>query len=182
MKAENKYPMIIWAIVILAVMNISTIATILYRKYQPEKLVAVSDQKQLEADSEKFSGRYFRDKLNLNRAQMDKFWNMNQVFRPKAKEITIELSEKRKLMLVEMAALKSDTIRLNALSDSIGRLHGDLKKVTYRYYLDIKNLCDPEQQRKLEQLFGEMFANDAPMGYPGNGGQRGRQQGRRFNN
>ena len=58
-------------------------------------------------------------------------------------------------MLSEMAADNYDTIRLNTLSDSIGYLHADLKKVTYKYYLDIKNICDQQQQQKLEQLFAE---------------------------
>ena len=188
MKTENKYSLLIWAIVILAVMNISTLMTILYHNYQSDKTepVSTSDPKQLETDSEKFSGRYFRDQLNLNSEQMDKFKKMNPVFRPKARGITIELAEKRKQMLVEMSAANSDTTRLNALSDSIGQLHSDLKKITYRYYMEIKSICDAEQQRKLEQLFGEMFTNDSQLGNPGNGGQRGggqgRRQGRRFNN
>lgn len=174
----------VWAIVILAVMNISTLATIMYHKYQSEKTetITISDQKQLEADSEKFSGRYFRDKLNLSREQMDKFKEINPVFRPKARGITIGLAQTRKQMLIEMAAVKSDTLRLNALSDSIGQLHSDLKKITYRYYMEIKSICDQEQQRKLEQIFGEMFTNDSPMGYPGRGGPRGWQKGRRFDN
>jgi len=184
MKTENKRTSMVWAIVILAVMNISTVATIMYHKFQAAKTEtnSVSDQKQLEVDSEKFSGRYFRDQLNLNSEQMDKFKEINPVFRPKARDITIGLAEKRKQMLIEMAAAKSDTARLNALSDSIGLLHNNLKKITYRYYLEIKSICDQEQQRKLEQIFGEMFTNDSPMGYPGKGGPRGWQQGRRFNN
>ena len=174
----------VWAIVILAVMNISTLATIMYHKYQSAKAetTSVSDQKRLEADSEKYSGRYFRDYLNLRSEQMDKFKEINPVFRPKARYITIELAGKRKQMLIEMAAAKSDTARLNALSDSIGQLHSDLKKITYRYYIEIKSICDPEQQKKLEQLFGEMFTNDSQLGNPGNGGPRGGGQGRRFNN
>lgn len=184
MKTENKYSLMVWAIVILAVMNISTLATIMYNNYQSIKTEtnAVSDQKQLEADSEKFSGRYFRDQLNLSIEQMDKFKEINPVFRPKARNITIELAEKRKQMLIEMSAEKSDTLRLNALSDSIGQLHSALKKITYRYYMEIKSICDQEQQEKLEQIFGEMFTNDSSMGYPGKGGQRGWQHGRRLNN
>jgi len=174
----------VWAIMILAVMNISTLATIMYHKYQSEKTetTSVSDQKQLEADSEKFSGRYFRDQLNLSREQMDKFKEINPVFRPKARDITIGLAQKRKQMLIEMAAVKSDTLRLNALSDSIGQLHSNLKKITYRYYMEIKSICDQEQQRKLEQIFGEMFTNDSPMGNHGKGGPRGWQKDRRFDN
>lgn len=184
MKAENKHNLMVLAIVALAIMNISTLATILYHQYQSGKteISLVSDQKQLEVDSERFSGRYFRDQLNLNSEQMDKFRNFNPVFRRQARAITIELAQKRKQMLIEMAAIKSDTSKLNELSDSIGYLHSNLKKQTYGYYLKIKNICNKEQQQKLEQLFGQMFANDAPMGFPGGGGPKGMQRGRQFNN
>jgi Spy/CpxP family protein refolding chaperone len=182
MKTEKKYSLMIWAIVLLAVMNISTLATILYHKYESDITETVSGPKQLETDSEKFRGRYFRDQLNLNREQMEKFRRINPAFRPKARNITIELAQKRKQMLIEMAAEKSDTLILNALSDSIGQLHSNLKKITYKYYQEIKNICDKGQQQKLEQIFDEMFTNDTQMGYPGRGGQRGGQQGRRFNN
>ena len=178
MKAENKYPTMIWAIVILAVMNISTIATIMYRKYQPEKTMTVTDQNQLEVDSEKFSGRYFREKLNLTMDQMVKFRAMNPVFRPQARDMTMELARKRKRMLIEMSAPVSDTAKLNALSDSIGQLHSDLKKVTYKYYIEIKNICDTVQQRKLEELFNEMFTNDSQLGFSPIGGPRGIPQSR----
>ncbi|MEI7828628.1 MAG: periplasmic heavy metal sensor [Prolixibacteraceae bacterium] len=184
MKAENRNSILVWAIVVLAVMNISTILTVMYHKFQSDKAVVVTsvDTKQAEADSEKFSGRYFRDQLNLNSDQMEKFKAINPAFRPKARNITLELANQRKEMLAEMAAIQSDTSRLNVLSDSIGRLHSDLKKISYRYYLGIKSICDPEQQRKLEQIFSEMFSNDSPMGSSGKGGQKGWQGGRRFSN
>ena len=184
MKADNKNSMMVWAIVVLAVMNISTILTVMYHRAQAVKaeVGTAADTKQTEADSEKFSGRYFRDQLNLSSDQMEKFKVINPAFRPKARNITIELSNKRKEMLAEMAALKSDTSRLNALSDSIGRLHSDLKKISYKYYLGIKSICDQEQQRKLEQIFSEMFGSDSSFGASGKGGPNGRQQGRRFSN
>jgi len=183
MKTENKYSLLIWAVVVLAIMNVSTILTVFYHKYQSDNVVnSTIDAKQTEIDSERFSGRYFRDELNMSNAQMEKFKVINPVFRPKARFITIELAEKRKQMLVEMAAAKSDTSRLNALSDSIGQLHSELKKVTYRYYLEMKEICNPEQQVKLEKLFGEMFSNDSALGSSGKGGPRGWQGGRRFGN
>jgi len=180
MKTENKYSMLVWAILILAALNISTLATIMYHKYQSNKseTISAAEKQQLEADSEKFSGRYFRDQLNLSGVQMDKFKEINPAFRLKARSITIELAENRKQMLIEMSAEKSDTLRLNVLSDSIGQSHSDLKRITFRYYMEIKSICDQAQQKKLEQIFGEMFTNDLPMGYPGKGGPRGWQHGR----
>lgn len=180
MRTENKHRLMVWAIVVLAVMNVSTIVTVAYhqRKFVKSETIVVSDPKQPEVNAEKFSGRYFRDQLNMNNEQMEKFRQINPLFRPKVRDITIELSQKRQQMLREMSAEKSDTTRLNALSDSIGYLHSDLKKLTYRYYLEIKGICDPEQQKKLEQLFGDVFSNDASIVTPGIGGQRGWQHGR----
>jgi len=184
MKEENRNSMMVWAIVLLAVMNISTILTVVYHKVQSDKAEVGSGAVTIatETDSEKFSGRYFRDQLNLNNDQMEKFKEINPVFRPKARNITLELAKIRKAMLVEMAAVKSDTAKLNAYSDSIGYLHSELKKITYRYFMEIKSNCNLEQQKRLEQIFGEMFTNDASLGSSGKGGPRGWQQGRRFSN
>lgn len=180
MKTENKHSLMVWAIVVLAVMNVSTLVTIAYHQRQSVKseMSPSSDPKQLEANAEKFSGRYFRDQLNMTNEQMEKFRKINPLFRPKVRDITNELSLKRKQMLQEMSAVKSDTSKLNALSDSIGYLHSYLKKVTYGYYLEIKGICDAEQQKKLEKLFSDVFTNDVSIVTPGQGGPRGRQNGR----
>ena len=86
-------------------------------------------------------------------------------------------------MLTEMSEKNCDTNKLNLLSDSIGYLHADLKKLTYKYYLDFKNICNEQQQEKLEQLFGEMFSSDVQMGQKWKEAvQHGRRFGRRFNN
>lgn len=177
MNATNKKNWMVWAIVFLAVLNVSTLATILYHQSQATKPAEKADnQAQLEADASKFSGRYFRDKLQLDSEQMDKFRAFNPVFRSQARAITVELGRLRREMLNEMSAKQSDTVRLAHLSDSIGFLHRDLKKRTYGYYLDIKNMCNTTQQKQLQLLFNSMFTNDAPMGFPGRGGP-GRSQG-----
>lgn len=168
----------VWALVFLAVMNISTLATILYHQRQSIKPAepTTENQAQLEADASKFSGRYFRDKLQLDSEQMDKFRTFNPVFRTQARTITVELVRLRQEMMNEMSASHSDTIRLTKLSDSIGFLHRDLKKLTYRYYMDIKNMCNTAQQKQLQLLFNSMFTNDTTVCSSGNAGP-GRGQG-----
>lgn len=184
MESENKNRWMVWAIVILAVMNVSTLLTIIYQRnhVRKEEVVSVPLQVQSESESMKFSGRYFRDQLNLNREQMNRFVEFNPDFRQQVRNINIDLNRQRHQMLIDMAAKNCDTNKLNVLSDSIGSLHASLKKVTYKYYLDIKNICNQQQQEKLEQLFGEMFTTDIQMGQNGNGGQQRRYRGGRFNN
>jgi len=185
MITENKYRWMIWAIVVLAVMNITTLITILIQGSNSRENSApvLSEKQRSEDPSVEFSGRYFRDQLNLNGEQMAEFAKFNPEFRNNVRKINISLAKMRQQMIMEMAAEKSDTAKLNMLSDSIGYLHANLKKLTYGYYLDFKRICDKEQQARLEMLFGGMFAPDFQMG--GQHRQRnrfGRGYGRRSGN
>jgi hypothetical protein len=184
MKTENKSRWMIWVIVILIIMNLTTIITIMYnRSHLPDQaLISTTNQGITDDASMKYSGRYFRDELGLSMEQMRKFSVFNPVFRKGAMAINIEMAEKRHEMLLEMTKNDCDTIRLNMLSDSIGDLHAALKKSTYRYYLNFKNICSQQQHQKLEQLFGEMFNSDLPMGPNGRGVPGGRRFGWQRNN
>jgi len=172
----------IWTIVILVAMNVSTFITLIYNRNREVKSVEGKEQAQTESTSANYSGRYFRDQLNLTGGQMEKFIEFNPVFRQNIRDINFKLDAVRQRMLKEMAAKTVDTARLDMLSDSVGILHSELKKVTYRYYLDIKDICDESQKQKLEQMFGQVFASDGRMGQYGRGRPEGRGRGRRFNN
>lgn len=184
MKTENRNMWMVWAIAALVLLNISTLITVVYHNKQTvvKELLTTPDTIKSENASVLYSGRYFRDELNLTEDQMSKFSQFNPEFRQEAREINTKLDVKRHEMLVEMAEKNSDEHKLNLLSDSIGYLHASLKKVTYKYYLNFKNICTSEQQVKLEQLFGEMFNSDTQMLQNKPGGQRGRGYGWRNKN
>ena len=184
MKEANKNNWMVWAIAVLAVMNLATLITVVYHrnKFVEREVVAMPDQAKSESTSVKYSGRYFRDELNLSDEQMKRFSEFNPEFRQKVMAINQNLDVKRHEMLIEMAKKNCDTNRLNLLSDSIGYLHASLKKQTYLYYLNFKRICNQLQQEKLEQLFGEIFSSDVQMGQSGRGGRGGRRFGRRTDN
>jgi uncharacterized membrane protein len=184
MKPENRTRMMIWAIVVLAVLNITTILTIIYHRHEPEpeSTVPVSGTTGEEISSVRFSGRFFRDELVLNAEQMNRFREFNPAFRQRVRDINLELNDLRRLMLEEMSSPYSDSARLNSLADSVGYLHADLKKRTYRYYMNFKDICNEEQKEKLDRMFGEMFAADVQTGRYGPGGPYGRGRGRQFVN
>lgn len=185
MKTENRHRWMVWAIVALALLNISTLITVIYHNKQVvgKDAPAAQDSVRSENSSILYSGWYFRDELNLTREQMKEFFLFNPEFRQEVRNINLELAAKKHEMLIEMAKKNSDGHTLDLLSDSIGYLHASLKKVTYKYYLNFKNICTMEQQKKLEQLFGEMFNSDTKMLLQnGAGGQRGRRFGWRNKN
>jgi hypothetical protein len=171
-----------WGIVFLILLNISTILNVIYRRNQTSKLRIAAKEKTSESASVRFSERYFRDYLGFSQHQMSRFHEFNPVFRNKVRSINSELAGQRYRMLVEMSAGSVDTVRLNQLCDSIGYMHACLKRHTYRYYLELKSICEKQQKEKLEKLFGEMFAGDSQIGLHGQGGRMGRQRGRQISN
>jgi len=183
---ENKNNWMIWAIAALVLLNISTLVTIFYQRNketEPDQ-VYVSDPEASESSSLKYSSDFFNNQLNLNKVQMDKFSEFNPAFRQKIRSINIEMARIRNEMLIEMTAEKSDTRKLEKLSDSIGNLHSELKKVTFNYYLNLKSICNVDQREELENLFSIIFTSDSLMENNGRGGQqlrlRRRQHGRQF--
>lgn len=182
MKTDNKQSLMIWTIVILALMNIATISTVLYNRSRAESgdAIVTETSSQTDGTSIGYSGRYFREQLNFNNEQMAIFMDFNPLFRERVRSINNDLNLLRQQMLSEMAEKNCDSVRLNMLSDSIGYLHADLKKATCKYYLDIKEICDEQQQEILKQIFGGMFSGDLRKGRNGNGGQHGKHRGRQF--
>lgn len=187
MKTETKYNLVIWGIVILAIMNISTVLTVVYHRQESKAEVLSYDPEKIQPEDEslRYSGRYFRDQLGLTRHQMAEFTKFNYPFRQHVRDINQSLNRYRIKMLDEMSASQSNLTRLDNLSDSIGFLHSNLKKLTYKYYLDLKNICDDQQMARLEQMFMGVFDTDAQQGQfrYGRGGSANRLgRGRRINN
>ena len=168
-----------WAIVVLVVLNVSTLATILYHVHVRQDSSAVgqtSNAPALEADTEKYTGRYFKDELGFDGDQMAEFRTFNHSFRMQARALTIGLAQKRAEMLEVMNKANADTMQLNKLSFEIGQMHCTLKVLTYKYYLNLKRTCKPEHQQKLYTIFKTMFQTDARMSFPGGKGMNGMGQ------
>ena len=160
-----KTKIFIWVVILLLVMNISAIFTLMYQKKQETKAdteYGRNVETMQPGQSGRFSGRWFRDELNLSRDQMREFSRFNPVFRQKVRGINTELIKKRQQMLIELSNENSDTILLDELSDSIGMLHSELKKATYAYFLEFKKICTPGQQEKLLEIFNSVLAGENP--------------------
>jgi len=176
----NKNTILIWAVAILVVLNVSTIATILYHNYQDkiEKQNIVLDTQ----GQNPLNGRYFRQTLEFTDKQMKVFRDVNLEFRPSANRIIIKIDSLKNEMFAEIKKSESDTVRLNTLAVETGNLHAQLKRETNNFYLKIKAVCTPVQLEKLQDAFSPLFRNESCQGN-GQGRQgKGRGQGNGFRN
>jgi len=176
----NKNTVLGWIVVILVILNVSTMATILYHNHQ-EKI----EKQNILLDTQgqnPLNGRYFRQSLGFSDSQMVVFREVNQEFRPNANRIILKIDSLKKEMFTEIKKPVSDTIKLNALALETGHLHAELKRETNRFYLKIKAVCTPSQLEKLQDAFSPLFRNESCTGN-GQGRQgRGRGQGNGFRN
>ena len=99
----NKNTILIWLVVILVLLNVSTIATILYHNYQEqiEKQDIVLDSQ----GQNPLNGRYFRQTLGFTDSQMEVFREVNHEFRPNANRIIIKIDSLKNEMFAEIKKL-----------------------------------------------------------------------------
>jgi len=164
MKENNSKKFLIIAVIILAVLNVTTFATIGYYFYSSKKQTERYSRFSPGDEQAAFSNRWFSERLHMDNGQVQQLGRFNMGFRGQAREINGELLRYRREMLDEMEKDSPDTVRLNMLSDSIGKLHSDLKRFTYKYYLDLKKISSPEQETELHNMFRQEFLNEMPMG------------------
>ncbi|NPA35558.1 MAG: hypothetical protein GXO47_01795 [Chlorobi bacterium] len=152
---------LIYIIAFLVVLNLSTIGTIIYH-------LKISDNENTEVQIEEIDvpdthlGRFFRQQLSLTHQQHIKFRIYRQQFHYKANIVTDKLQKKRNEFMEELGKKNSDTVKLHQLSQQIGDLHAELKHLTFEYYLQMKSICNDEQQNKLYSIFWSMMNSGEP--------------------
>lgn len=172
----RKITILTWAVVLLAVMNAATIATIFYHNYTERRKVqdvAVNTG----YGSNPLNGKFFRQ-LGFDEVQMEQFREANSHFRPAAFKITAAIDSLKGEMFTALQATAPDSMLLNRLSGEVGLLHSSLKKETYQFYLQLKKLCSAQQLIQLDEAFRPLFINDE-INAPFNNRQRN-GQGKQF--
>ncbi|MEO7488534.1 MAG: hypothetical protein ABIU77_15600 [Ferruginibacter sp.] len=155
----NRNQLLTWAVVLLVIANVATVATILYHNYK-ERMGAGSIAINTGSGVNMLNGRFFRQTLGFTEEQMNSFRDINQVFRPNAMELTFEVDSLKTAMYNELQKRSPDTTQLNHLCVQIGNMHGKLKYETYHFYLNIKKICSPAQSGQLEKAFEPLFKTE----------------------
>lgn len=156
----RKITMLKWALVFMIVMNVATLATIIYHNYmehvQPDETVINTGQ-----GLNPLNGKFFKQQLGFDEMQMDVFRRANSHFRPEAFKIAAAIDSLKGEMFTQLQKAAPDSILLNRLSEEVGLLHSSLKKETFGFYLQLKKICSSQQLMQLEKAFRPLFVNDA---------------------
>jgi hypothetical protein len=155
----NKTKLLVWAVALLAILNITTIATIIYHNQhenEDNQSVVLSED-----GNEVLNGRYMRQIVGFDTQQMNAFRTAKHEFQPVANNIVFKIDSLKNEMFEELNKAKTDTAKLDVLSTQIGVLHAELKMKTDRFYLNIKSVCKPDQFIKLKKAFTPLFCTES---------------------
>ncbi len=146
----TKKRLIILLIVILIIVNVAAISTIVFHRYiMPDRVLK---EKKIENPV-----GYMRKALNLDSNQERVFAKLNAEYKIKSAETLEILKMKRVEMLEELSLPEPNIDRLDGIADEIGVLHADLKKLTIKNFLEMKDNCTPEQHKKFKRMYRRML-------------------------
>jgi len=158
MDTKTKKTLLTVTIIVLLVINISALITIFYNSnIKSKELVR---EKNLKAEMQiKGMHRFISEELNLSEEQFTLFQNVNRENMIKTHNIASKLNNKRREMVNEIAKQNPSEQNLNTIAKEIGELHYELKKATINHFLELKDLCNDDQQESLNKLFYKMIYN-----------------------
>jgi len=166
MITERKYRILLWAVIVLAVTNLTTIGTLVWMRYRPD---LPRDERPMYNQNTPRGG-WFMNALELNDEQQASFQHHSRQFRENARQLAEEMNTLRQQMMQEMVAPTPDTIQLNKLSEQIGHNHAKLKQMTWKYFNNLRSCCPPDQLPTLENEFHRF------MKHEGEGGRHGKNR------
>ena len=164
-----KYRILIWLVIILFAINAATLASLFYHTHKIDGKTAENNELKTEEVTERGT-IFFREQLNLDPDQVEKFREINREYNRSANRIIREMEFSRINMVNEMGKPDTDLEKIRLNNEKFGNLHENLKNITADYYLKMKNLCNEEQQQKLYEIFSNMVKDE---------GRRTTLQGRR---
>jgi Spy/CpxP family protein refolding chaperone len=170
---SNTYRTLIWIIVILLATNLSMGISFMYHRWQDKKLAEKVEEINIEMPAEQRT-KFFREQLNLQPDQVDKFREWNREFNRTGSSISYQLENLRIEMINELGKETPDQSKLENISNDIGKHHSELKKVTIDYYLKMKAECNEEQRKKLNEIFMSMLKKNEDVKLPGRYGRNRR--------
>jgi len=161
----SKNKLVFWLLVFLVVINLTVLITFLV-------LFSGRSGEALQPKSEK-PGLAIQQELALTPSQSTNVEKIIAGYRQETGPISQSIREYRARILDELATDHPDNLKLTLYADSICYLQRQMQQASIKQYLALKEICNPDQCRKLSALYFELY------GFQGQGHGMGQGKGMR---
>jgi len=158
MEFQKKNRMMIWAITVLLIMNIATLALLWFSQFKkPKPLPPPGTQESL------IEGVKFLEKeLNLSEKQIQLFIESRNKHAYQSKEIQDKIHQLKMQILDEVFKSAPDSVKIRKLSNEIGKQQIEFERGLSEHFLELKSYCNPEQQEKLKLFLYDVVSMTRP--------------------
>lgn len=166
MEAKNKKRILVGIIILLLLINLSAITTIGYNRYERNKTI---DKEYIRDDNEKTHPHnrmklFVKRELELSDNQFEEYCKMKDRNLQRTEKYIVKIKKFKKEIIAEINKEEPDSMLLLNLSDSIGKQHKLINIEMNRHFLAIKQILNPEQQKKLNELLERIEERDGSRG------------------
>jgi protein CpxP len=155
---KNRFAFI--SIVILVVLNIITLTLLwIFHFRQPSRVQPPFDRRA--ARVEKFLER----ELNLSSEQSMEFKNLRRQHFEATMVVMDEIRELKEKMMSEVFSKDPDSAVVKNLTEQIGNKEAEREWLLYKHFRELRDVCTPEQQIKLHEIFLKIFER-MQQGFP----------------
>jgi len=116
-------------------------------------------------------GVQLQSELGLTPAQTIKVEQINTNYKETTAPLKSAIRSKKVALIDELSKAQTDTNKLAQIAEELSMEQKKLQKANIRQFLDLKQVCDTIQTKKLSQIYSELYGCD------GNGPGKGKGQG-----
>lgn len=103
------------------------------------------------------------NELGLDDTQKILFQDYERNFRNQISVLHEEVRLVNQEIITELSRAVPDTVVLNSLSHKTGLLHEQIKRTTFRHFLNLRSICTPEQAVKLSGVLEQIESGPRRM-------------------
>lgn len=106
--------------------------------------------------------QFLKKELNLSKDQIQLFIQSRNRQAESSRAVQSKIHQLKKQILDETFKAAPDSLKVQALSNEIGRHQAEFERDLFRHFTDLKSYCSPEQQAKLISILYDMALKSRP--------------------
>ena len=147
----NRSRIAFWGMIFMIVLNGAVLVTF-FIKSQPEETIPSQDCGQGAS-----ANSALIDELGLTGEQKTRVLAINEQYRRTAEPVAEGIRENRGKILSELESDHPDTLLIRNCIDTIAMLQAEIQLKNIQQYLDLKEVCTPDQALRLSALYRNLY-------------------------
>jgi Spy/CpxP family protein refolding chaperone len=161
---EKRVKILVWATIILLVLNISVLGTLVYYR--------ITEKPPTPFFGKGEHHKFMEKELNFNEEQIESFNELRVKHHKSMKPVIKEIQETKRAIFSELKNGGTQQDKIDSLHNRIGMLHKHLSKLSEEHYRSLMEVCNEEQKEKLHTIMQRTSRGPEGPGFEGNHGRR----------